>query len=236
MAELRDAGGDEVEELVGAEGGRPEGAISRPQGPASPIHVSMARLTLSPQRDFNRYVTERRFPQTVYDADAPYWGIEGARRSMDVETAMRRELDSLRGQLDRAMQMLTAVAADDQAAGNEAARLLLLAQGIPVPDNLRPGAPFDVAAAAVAQAAAVAAQEAAQGSPAVVPAGAGGDRDGDGGHPTHRHRPLRSHQQRWCNPPPDSSEASSGGARKTCSFPHPVAALHGRIPRDLSRR
>ena len=103
MADERVEDGDDAGIPIGAGGGVPEGATPRPQGPATPTHVSIAGLALSPMRDHHRFVTNRRFNQTAYDADTPYWANEGVRRSMDVETALRREVDDLHERLHQAL-------------------------------------------------------------------------------------------------------------------------------------
>ena len=88
MADERDEDGAGGGVPIEGGGDAPEGAIPRPRGPESPAHVSTARFTLSPSRDCQRFVTNRRFHQTTYDDDTPHWGYEGVRRSMDVETAL----------------------------------------------------------------------------------------------------------------------------------------------------
>ena len=145
MADERE---DDGREEVGDGGGDvPEGAIPRPRSLGPPQRVTATRHTFVPFGDRQRFVTTRRYRPSMYDDDPDQWEPEGARRSLDVETALHREVDDLREQLHQAMQMLTALATGDQAAGNEAARQFLIAQGLPVPEAIRPGLPVDAAAA-----------------------------------------------------------------------------------------
>ena len=181
MSDTGNTGSDEDAPPTTSAGGteRPEGAIPKAKAPTQPVRTAVASVTLSPRVEPHHHVMARQgaVVPTVYDTETPYWGWGGARRSLDLEMGAAREIAEIRSQLEHATTLLTALVSDDTERGDEATRVLLQSQGLPLPERLATRG----AAALAAAAAGGAGQVAPVGAP--IDGAAAGDGMGVPRHP-----------------------------------------------------